>query len=158
MQFRELFENWSPHLITLDAGFMSMEWAPQNEDKDAAWELCVELATRSLTQALPDGHGDEKTALDSIYKLFAVTRMTLKKYGRRADSFAAVALFVLNRVVRPFTTEWHPKSLRGEFSDPAVCRAFRHSLVELQEGLRSFQGTLVKMAGLKESALMLEEA
>lgn len=36
-------------------------------DKDAAWELYVEMLTRIVTQPLPYDMGDDQTALDNVY-------------------------------------------------------------------------------------------
>lgn len=53
--------------------------APQDYDHNAAWELYIELLTCLATQSLDDEHGDEKTALNSIFSLFDITRQVLKK-------------------------------------------------------------------------------
>ena len=45
-----------------------MDWNPQDEDKTAAWEMYVELLTRTSTQRLDEAHGDEKTAFYSTIK------------------------------------------------------------------------------------------
>ena len=80
-----------------------MEWKPQDADKDAAWELYVELLTRITTQALPVDQGTEETALASIHSLFKTTRDILKSHGRQCIAFSKVAVVVLNQVIRPFT-------------------------------------------------------
>ena len=46
---------------------MEVELSFQDSDKDAAWELYVELLTRIVTQPLPQEAGDEQTALNSIH-------------------------------------------------------------------------------------------
>jgi hypothetical protein len=48
----------------------------RDPDGKAAWELYVELLTRIATQYLAPDHRDEKTALDTIFKLFDLTRQT----------------------------------------------------------------------------------
>jgi hypothetical protein len=47
-----------------------MEWEPQDKDKNAAWELYIELLTRITTQPLAQTHGDEEMALKSIHTIF----------------------------------------------------------------------------------------
>ncbi len=59
-----------------------MEWKPQDEDKNAAWELYIELLTRITTQPLNEAHSDEETALKSIYSIFPLTREVIKSNGR----------------------------------------------------------------------------
>lgn len=56
--------------LKINAGFLNMEWPPKDRDRDAAWDLYVELLTRITTQNLQPDHGDEKTALDRVYALF----------------------------------------------------------------------------------------
>ena len=77
----------------------------EEPDKDAAWELYVEMLTRIVTQPLPSEMGDEKTALDSVYSLFPTTREILNRHGRRTIQFSKVAIPVLNQIVRPFVAK-----------------------------------------------------
>ncbi len=121
MKWEKWLENWDMTSLKIKTPFLDMEWNPQDEDKTAAWELYIELLTRVSTQALPDTHGDEKTALDSIYSLFPLTRKIIKRNGRHCIEFAKIAVVVLNQVIRPFTAEWHKLSLEGAFEDPERC-------------------------------------
>jgi len=52
MKFQDLFDNWNLKGLKIKAGFAEMEWKPNDADKDAAWDLYVELLTRITTQAL----------------------------------------------------------------------------------------------------------
>jgi hypothetical protein len=99
--------------------FLEADWEPKQPDRDAAWELYIELLTRITTQALPRKHGDEKTALNSVHSLFPLTRDTIKRHGRGCIEFTKIAIVVLNQVVRPFTAKWHELSLEDGFADPA---------------------------------------
>jgi hypothetical protein len=123
--------------LELDLKFLKMKWAPQTADQNAAWELYVELLTRITTQALPKEHGDEKTALDSVYSLFPTTREIIKKQGKECINFAKIAIPVLNQIVRPFTAEWHRASLAGAFERADRCQEFRNDLSIVQENLPS---------------------
>ena len=123
---------------------------PKDTDRDAAWELYVELLTRITTQPLDDEHGDEKTALDSVYSLFGLTRQTLKHQGRHCTEFAKIAVIVLNQVVRPFTAKWHGDSLAGEFNQPKHRKEFRDELRELQEKLQHYSKLLAYLAGVED--------
>jgi hypothetical protein len=64
-----------------------MEWAAQNEDRDAAWEMYVELLTRVTMQPLPEEQGDVIAALNGVYAIFGLTRDTVKRYGRQCQEF-----------------------------------------------------------------------
>lgn len=74
MQLRKLLEQWDLTSLKIKAPFLDLEWQPRDEDKDAAWDLYVELITRVSTQRLLPGEGEEQAALKSIYDLFALTR------------------------------------------------------------------------------------
>jgi len=136
--------------LSINAGFLNTDWEPKDRDRDAAWELYIELLTRITTQHLQPEHGDEKTALDSIHTLFGLTRETLKGQGRHCEEFAKIAIVVLNQVVRPFTAKWHKNSLAGAFDDPARCQEFREELSALQELLRRYTKMLADMANVED--------
>ena len=85
---------------------MEMEWQPSDPDKDAAWDLYIELLTRITTQPLPDEDGIEKTALDSVLRPFRTDPgETLKTHGRSCIHFTRIAVIVLNQIIRPFTAK-----------------------------------------------------
>lgn len=150
MKWQEWLDKWSMANIKLSTGFAELEFSPKDPDRDAAWELYVELLTRISTQHLQPDHGDELTALESIYALFGLTRETLKNQGRHCNEFAKVAIVVLNQVVRPFTAKWHKESLNGAFDDEVRCREFRAELAELQQQLRSYTRMLADIADVED--------
>ena len=73
---------------------------PARPDKNAAWEMYVELLTRITTQPLPEESGDDVTALTSVYQIFPITRQVLRAHGRGALEFAKLAVVILNQEVR----------------------------------------------------------
>ncbi|MDP1786017.1 MAG: hypothetical protein U1D41_11875 [Nitrosomonas sp.] len=150
MKIKDLFENWNLTGLKIKASFLEMEWKPSDPDKEAAWDLYVELLTRITTQPLPDEDGVEQTALDSIYALFGITRETLKAHGRSCIQFAKIAIVVLNQVVRPFTAKWHRKSQNGAFASPEECQQFRQELQILQTQLRNYTRLLAELAGVED--------
>ncbi|HVT14535.1 MAG TPA: hypothetical protein VHE55_19900 [Fimbriimonadaceae bacterium] len=147
---RDLFEKWGLTGMKVNLGFWTGEFNPRDPDRAAAWELYVELLTRVSTQYLPPEHGDEKTALDSVHSLFATTRKILKRQGSGCVQFSKVAIVVLNQVVRPFTAEWHKRSLAGAFSDADACKEFRKDLEDLQSKLRSYTHILAEIADVED--------
>ncbi|MBD3304915.1 hypothetical protein GF339_01000 [candidate division KSB3 bacterium] len=157
MKWAKWLENWDMTGLRINVWFLDMDWEPNDADKDAAWDMYIELLTRITTQPLPAEHGDEKTALDSVYHLFPLTREIIRKHGRDCIEFTKIAIVVLNQRVRPFTAEWHKKSLAGAFDDPSQCREFRRELAELQETLKTYTKMLADMAGV-EDLTALEEA
>ena len=150
MKWSKWLEKWDMTALKITAPFLEMEWKPQDEDKAAAWELYIELLTRIATQPLDAEHGDEKTALDSVFSLFAITRQVLKNNTRNCTEFTKIAIVFLNQVVRPFTAKWHRLSLLGAFGEPEKCKQFRGELEELQETLRKYTKMLASMAGVED--------
>jgi hypothetical protein len=150
VKWSKWLENWDMTSLKISAPFLEMEWKPQDEDKAAAWELYIELLTRIATQPLDAEHGDEKTALDSVFSLFSITRQVLKNNTRNCTEFTKIAIVVLNQVVRPFTAKWHRLSLQGAFNDAEQCISFRSELVALQVTLRKYTKMLANMAGVED--------
>lgn len=157
MKLKDLFEKWGLTGLKVTAPFLEMEWAPSNPDKSAAWDLYVELLTRITTQRLPHESGVEKTALDSVFKIFELTRETLKTHGRQAEKFAPIAIVVLNQVIRPFTAKWHRLSEDGAFEDSAQCAEFRNELIELQGKLKAYTHLLSELAGVEDMTELAAE-
>ena len=128
MKWQKWLENWDMTGLKINVGFLDMEWEPKDADKDAAWDMYIELLTRITTQKLPEDVGDEKAALDSIYGLFSLTRNIIKQHGRDCKEFTKIAIVVLNQVIRPFTAKWHKLSLEGAFKDQEQSKVFRRGV------------------------------
>ena len=149
MKWRDWLERWGMSSLKINTGILELEWVPRDPDRKAAWELYVELLTRIATQYLTPDHGDEKTALDSIFRLFDLTRQTLKSH-EGCTEFARIAVVVLNQVIRPFTAKWHKLLLAGAFADPARCSEFRAELAALQKTLHRYTKALADMAQVED--------
>ena len=150
MNLKTMFQNFHLEKVRLTSSGGMVEISFKPDDKDAAWELYIELLTRIVTQPLPDEVGDEQTALDSVYSLFAITREILRRRGRGTIEFTKVAIPVLNQIVRPFTAKWHRESLAGAFDDEGKCREFRKEFASLQEELRNYNRMLAEIAGVED--------
>jgi hypothetical protein len=156
MRLKDLFDKWGLKSIKVKTHILDMEWEPSDPDKNAAWDLYVELLTRITTQHLADKHGTEAAALESVHKIFGLTRTTLKEHGRKAENFTRVAIIVLNQVIRPFTAKWHRLSEQGAFSDEARCAEFRRELDDLQIRLRAYTKLLSDLADVEDMTEMEE--
>lgn len=157
MKWKKWLENWDMTSLKINLKFLEMEWSPQEADKNAAWELYIEMLTRVSTQYLEPEHGDEETALKSIYSLFDITRNIIKTHGRDCAEFAKIAIIVLNQKIRPFTAKWHKESVAGAFKDEDKCKVFRKELDELQKELRKYTKMLAGIASVEDlTALELE--
>ncbi|MCY3728171.1 MAG: hypothetical protein OXF97_04110 [Nitrospira sp.] len=150
MKLKTLFKNFQLERIKLSASSAEVEISFKTADKDAAWELYIEMLTRIVTQPLPSEAGDEKTALDSVCELFAITREILRRQGRGTIQFSKIAIPVLNQVVRPFTAKWHKKSLTGAFKQEHKKKEFREELEILQSELQNYNSMLAKIAGVED--------
>ena len=150
MNLRSLFNQFQLDKVRLNAMGIGLEIEFRQDDRDAAWELYIEMLTRIVTQPLPAAVGDEQTALDSVYSLFPTTREILHRRGRGAIDFSKVAIPVLNQVVHPFTAKWHRESLAGAFDRPEGCAAFRAELADLQVSLRNYNRLLASIAGVED--------
>lgn len=157
MKWKDWLEKWGMTSLKIKTPFLDMQWEPQDADKDAAWDLYIELLTRITTQRIRDEHGDEKTALDSIHSLFPTTRAVLKNHGRKCIEFTKIAIVVLNQIVRPFTAKWHKLSLENAFEDRGKCSEFRKELETLQDKLSTYTQMLGNMAGVEEDLVDLQE-
>ena len=97
-------------------GGIEGNWQPDGRERDAAWEMYVELITRVAVVELRPDEGLIREALTSLYSLFDTTRGILRKYGpsiakskRGSDlSFGYIAVSVLNGLLRPLLAKWHP--------------------------------------------------
>ena len=150
MKWKKWLENWDMSSLKITTPFLEMEFKPQEADKNAAWDLYIELLTRITTQPLPKEHGDEQTALNSVFALFGLTRDVLKKHGRDAEEFSKIAIVVLNQVIRPFTAKWHKESIDGAFDKKEKCNEFREELKKLQLVLGIYTQMLSDMAGVED--------
>ena len=103
-------------------------WEPDESEVGAAWELYVEMVTRTPLGDLPSHEGSAREALTSIYSLFDTTRSILRKYGPsvarpKSDaelSFGYLAVSMLNLVLRQLLTEWHTRLRTWEDANPSL--------------------------------------
>lgn len=144
--------------VKLGHDWANAQFTFEDSDRDAAWDLYVEMLTRVVTQPLPAGTGDEETALDSVYSLFPITREVLRRHGRRAFSFTKLAVPILNQIIRPFTAKWHVRRLAGDLADEEIRNEFRSELATLQEDLRNYNRMLAAIAGVEDLTYMEKDS
>ena len=147
---KNIFGRFGLEKVRLNASVIDIEMSFEDSDRDAAWELYVEMLTRIVTQPLPKEVGDEKTALESVYSLFPTTREILRKRGRKTLQFSKIAIPILNQVVRPFTAKWHKEALQNGFDDNTKKEMFRTELQELQKDLCNYNRMLAEIAGVED--------
>jgi len=98
--------------------------------RQAAWSLYVELATRIASQSLAEQQGLLREALTSLYRIFSITREVLKQAGPSVgiekNSVGGIAIAVLNEGIRPFLAKWHPKLQDWEAKCPSGTSQLEH--------------------------------
>lgn len=146
--------------------FSELTFVVNDDARQVAWRLYVEVVTRIAIQPLPDESGLLREAMTSLYGLFATTRQTLTESRPSvADSGPAVehlGVTMLNRELRPFLSLWHPKlkafetehpdEPESEWLDNDACRI---QLRELQQRLREYALGYARLAGVRDAARMI---
>jgi len=150
MKFKTWIKKWNLSYLKINAKYLEIELKFSDVDKKAAWDMYVELLTRSTTQNIDFEYGDEQAALQSFFSIFNVTREILKKYGSGCIEFSKIAIIILNQVIRPFTTKWHRLSIDGAFSDDSKRKLFRQELVAIQTKIKDYTKCLSDIAGVED--------
>lgn len=154
--------------VAVNLGFLGIEgnWVPDELEREAAWDMYVELVTRITVVELKPNEGLLREALASYHTLFNTTREILKKYGPTVAqakgkdniSFGRIAVEILNVVLRPVLAYWHPRLLEYENTrDPSVSVTehemqwdsaveLRKKLEETRLHLLCYADTLAKVA------------
>lgn len=122
--------------VSLPLPGLTGTWKPDSKERDAAWEMYVELVTRITVVELRPNEGLLREALSSYHSLFETTRRILREYGptvaqakgRKKDrlSFGEIAVGVLNGSVRPLLAKWHPLLLDYESKRPSSVSPLEH--------------------------------
>lgn len=150
MKWSKWLKKWDMTSLKIKTPILNAELRLQEADKNAAWDLYIELLTRITTQPLNNAHGDEETALKSIYSIFPLTREVIKSNGRHCIEFTKIAILILNQRIRPFTAKWHKLSEQNVFNDIEKCKEFRGELSILQNDLKKYTQMLADMAGVED--------
>ena len=156
--------------VSLKTPFLNIqgEWKADENEQNAAWELYVELVTRiSVVKMNPD-EGFLREALTSLHQIFTETRQILKKYGpgiakpktKGGLSLGYIAVTVLNTVIRPVLSKWHPTLMTYESTRKQDESPFEHEkkwkqneelrnvLGELQDTIKKYAELLAEGAGI----------
>lgn len=107
---------------------------PDDSAQRLAGTLYVELSTPIAVARLARHDGSLREAVSSYHSLFQFTRDRLHEVGPRAGRpsgtedvpIVAVALWMLNGIIRPLLARWHPVLERFEESRPDRVGVFGH--------------------------------
>lgn len=136
-------------------------WEPTECERNAAWDMYVELVTRIPIAQVKPGESSLQVCLSSLYKLFEATREILQKYGPsvarpRSEgqmSFGYLSVKVLDIILRPFLVEWYPLLIDYESTRMGSESAREHErkwarYEELKTGLTEVREALLQYAQL----------
>lgn len=92
-------------------GWVSVTLEPNDVERQAAWKLYVELATRVGSQPFDRSTGSLRAVLESLYGVFVLTRTILREAGpdvaHTENSFGPIAIGFLTEVLAPFLLKWN---------------------------------------------------
>lgn len=137
---------------------------PDDAEKQAAWEIYVELVTRIPLAVLENDQGLLREALTSLYSLFQTTRALLRHLGPKATSepnrsFSYLAVRMLNLALRPLLSKWHPLLKEHEDRRPMSVGILeyeqqweksielRQDIAALRQILLNYANTFAEIAG-----------
>lgn len=156
--------------LPFGVGELSGDWLPDNAERDAAWEMYVELVTRVGVVELGSDQGLMREALSSLHSLFETTRDILRRHGPGVAhpteggsvSFGHLAVAVLNGALRPLLATWHPLLSDHEAKRPDGLSSYewerawdrhdelRSALAEVGDSLSAYASLLGRICGAPE--------
>ena len=145
---------------------------PSTAERNAAWELLVELTSRTTVTSLRRSEGLIGEELASYEQVIELTRELLRKAGPEvADdhhdgnlTLGLIAMRVLNEVLRPAIAKWQPKLADYEALRPAGvgpllweqrwpdANECRLALTALRTTVRTYVDVLGRIAGTADLA------
>ncbi|MCL8209435.1 MAG: hypothetical protein K6V97_15405 [Actinomycetia bacterium] len=144
-------------------GQIGGRWTPDAREREAAWDMYVELVTgTSLAELRPES--SLRDAVASLSGLAVTIRRMLRRHGPAIArpkndelTFAWVAVAMLNRVLRPFLTRWQPLLADWERRRPEGVSALEHERrwdrhEELRQGINAVREVLVAFADMLADA------
>lgn len=142
-------------------GAVEGTWQPDDSERNAAWEMYAELVTRISVAELRPSEGILGEALSSLYTIFDTTRKILRQYGpsvaqpkgENSMSFGYLAVLIINAVIRPVLSKWHPLLLDYENAKDLSVSPVEHELrwdkaEELRCALNDVRALLIEYADL----------
>ncbi|MFJ3668539.1 hypothetical protein ACIPSE_19055 [Streptomyces sp. NPDC090106] len=128
-------------------------------ERMAAYDIQVELVTRVGVQELDSGTGSLREALTSLKSLLDFTRATLRAYGTSVTRAAAgqptvpgLCDALVNDVIGPFTTAWHPRLTAHE-----ACRPGGTAPLDHEASWPEAAAMRTELTALREPLLHIEE-
>lgn len=162
-----------PKSVTVEIGVpgwgsIAGTWEPDENEQMAAWELYVELITRVSVVNVSKSNYLLRESLESLHSLFDITRSILRQYGPaiakpkngRVLSLGYLAITILNSILRPFLSKWHPILLDHESQKPTNISSLQHEqnwqyyhefrweLEQIQSSVSEYGNVLAEVSGV----------
>jgi|GEM_PF-281313 hypothetical protein len=125
---------------------LAESWQPVAPESRCAWEIYIELRTRTVMQRRRYLDSDEATALSDLVRLTETTRNACRTSGPEAVVSTAVADLLLTQVLLPLTARWESRSRELKLNPEDLRREFRGELAATQEQLQIFCAVLYELA------------
>ena len=138
-------------------GWLSVTLEPNDVERQAAWKLYVELATRVGSQPLDRATGSIRAVLESLYGIFALTRSILREAGPdvacNENSFGPLAIRFLTEVLAPFLLRWNEplREYEGQRSPQTSVVVHEHAWDRYSEACNSFDDLRPKIQAYIEA-------
>lgn len=146
-------------------GGVSGTWQPDKSEINAAWELYVEMVTRAPLGDIALSDGSVRETLTSLYSLFESARAILRRHGPgvarpkrgKTLSFGYLAVSMLNLVLRPLLSKWHPELQAWETANPGIADnqwpnrgKFLEALADTREQLSRYAALFADVADVPD--------
>lgn len=151
--------------VSISAGPLNATFKPTDEERDAAWQIMVDLGTSVATQPFLEDSGHLRDVMTSLHRIFNSIKQALKDLRpSKFDSdmnFASVCMSLLTGCLGPFLARWHEpladfEVSRGEKSSERVHELqwpFRGECIadlnELQNTMLAFTQLLSGLSGVR---------
>jgi hypothetical protein len=147
--------------------FSELTFMVNNEARQVAWRIYVEIVTRISIQRLSDEDGLLREALTSLYGLFGTTRDALKASRPSVpatgdQTVEHLAITMLNNELRPFLSKWHARLREFENANRELPESQWPEAAACREDLRAVQRHMVdyalnfaRLAGVRDAEAML---
>lgn len=151
--------------VSISAGPIKADFKPTNEERDAAWQVLIDLGTSIATQPFLDKTGHIRDVLSSLHRSFKATQATLRDLRPSTFDgdmhFASVCMALLTKSLGPFLAKWHEPLAAYEANRPKNVSELQHEhawpertqflqqLDDLQATMRAFTTLLSQLAGIR---------
>ena len=126
------------------------------EDRDAAWQLYIELMSRHVDRAKKVEECNPFTVMDSFEGLFQARTEIFREAGSKSVKTLNKIMPFLNETIRPFVQKWRLESKDGAFNGEYMMSVRRPEFYReaevLYEEIQTMCDTMARIAGVQNLA------